>query len=48
MSCRLTVAAVYVLLITEVSRADELAAYADDDMEFAESVHHSVCSRAIG
>ncbi|MCG2842000.1 hypothetical protein L6Q21_13510 [Sandaracinobacter sp. RS1-74] len=28
----------YVLLITDSSRADELAAYADDDMEFAESV----------
>lgn len=36
----------YVLLITESSRADELAAYADDDMEFAESVpSFSVLSR---
>ena len=36
----------YVLLITESSRAHELAAYADDDVEFAESVpSFSVLSR---
>jgi hypothetical protein len=36
----------YVLLITDSSRADELAAYADDDLEFAESVpSFSVLSR---